>query len=102
MRTPVRSSVVLASLMAIMLGVSGVAAPVAVAAKDTSTRIGRINVDAATIPQLQSLMDRHRLSSVRLVKFYLRRIEKLNPRLHAVITVSPRALADARRADRAR
>ncbi|HEY8988720.1 MAG TPA: amidase, partial [Candidatus Limnocylindrales bacterium] len=37
-----------------------------------------------------------------LVQFYLHRIKKLNPKLHAIITVSPTALADARAADRAR
>ena len=54
-----------------------------------------IDVDAATIPQLQRLMNRHRLSSVQLTQFYLHRIKKLNPMLNAVITVSPTAIADA-------
>jgi amidase len=48
------------------------------------------------------LMNQHRLSSERLVKFYLRRIEVLNPKLHAVVTVSRTAKSDARAADRAR
>ncbi|MDT4977246.1 MAG: amidase [Pseudonocardiales bacterium] len=68
----------------------------------TSTRVSGINVDATTIPQLQHLMDQHKLSSEKLVTFYLHRIEELNPKLHAVITVSPTAKADARAADRAR
>lgn len=68
----------------------------------TSTRVAGIDVDAATIPQLERLMDRHRLSSARLVRFYLRRIERLNPKLHAVITVSRTAMRDARADDRAR
>ncbi|MDQ2748590.1 MAG: amidase [Actinomycetota bacterium] len=68
----------------------------------TSTKVNGVNVDAATIPQLQHLMNQNRLSSENLVTFYLRRIETLNPRLHAVITVSPTARADARAADRAR
>jgi amidase len=102
MRTPVRRSFVLATLMAILLGVSGAAAPIAAARGITSTRVAGINVDASTIPQLERLMNRHRLTSVQLVQFYLHRIEKLNPKLHAVIKVSPRALADARAADKAR
>ncbi len=53
-------------------------------------------------PQLQRLMDRDRLTSAQLTRFYLSRIKRLNPALHAVITVSPTALADARAADRAR
>ena len=41
-------------------------------------------------------------NSVELTNFYLRRIRQLNPKLNAVITVSPTARADARAADRAR
>ena len=47
-------------------------------------------------------MDTHRLTSVQLTQFYLQRIRQLNPTLHAVITVSPTALDDARAADAAR
>jgi amidase len=101
MRTQVRRSFILATLLALTLGVAGTAAPAA-AAQPTSTRVAGINVDAATIPQLQSLMNRHRLTSVQLVQFYTHRIQRLNPRLHAVITVSPTALRDARAADAAR
>src|SRR6266576_821509 len=102
MRTLVRRSLVLATLLALLLGVVGASAPIASAAQPTSTRVAVIDVDATTIPQLQALMDKHRLTSVQLVQFYLHRIARLNPRLHAVITVSPKALADARAADRAR
>ena len=102
MRTPVRRSLVLATLMALVLGVVGASAPVALAKQNTSTRIAGINVDATTIPQLQSLMNRHRLTAVQLVQFYLHRITNLNPKLHAVIRVSRTALAEARRADAAR
>jgi amidase len=102
MRSPVRRSLVLTTLVALLLGVLGTAAPAALAAQPTSTRVAGIDVDATTIPQLQRLMDRHRLSSVQLVQFYLDRIKKLNPELHAVITVSRTALADARAADKVR
>jgi amidase len=102
MRSLVRRSLVITTLMALLLGVVGASAPAALAAQPTSTRVAGIDVDATTIPQLQRLMDRHRLSSVQLVQFYLNRIKKLNPRLHAVITVSRTALADARAADKAR
>jgi len=102
MRSPVRRTLVLATLLALMLGVAGTAAPVGFAASPTSTTVRGIDVDATTIPQLQALMDAHKLTSVQLTQFYLQRIRKLNPMLHAVITVSPSALADARAADRAR
>jgi amidase len=102
MRALSRRFLVVTCLMALVLGAAGTAAPAAFAAQPTSTRVAGINVDATTIPQLQALMNRHRLTSVQLVQFYLHRIKKLNPALHAVITVSPTALADARAADKAR
>ena len=102
MHTPVRRSLVLATLLALLLGVVGAMAPVASAASLTSTRVEGINIDKTTIPQLERLMNRHRLTSVDLVEFYLHRIKKLNPKLNAIITVSPTAMADARAADRAR
>jgi amidase len=102
MRKPVRRLLVLATLLALVLGAVGASAPSALARSATNTRVAGINIDAKTIPQLQSLMNRHRLSSVQLVQFYLHRITSLNPKLHAVITVNPRALALARAADKAR
>ncbi len=68
----------------------------------TRTTVRGVDVDAATIPRLQRLMDRGRLSSQDLVHFYLSRIARLNPSLHAVITVNRSALAQARNADRRR
>jgi amidase len=85
-----------------LLGVAGAAALASPATNPPTTNVGGVNVDATTIPQLQELMNSHRLSSVQLTEFYLRRIRELNPKLHAVITVSPTALDDARAADRAR
>ena len=102
MRSLVRRSLVLATVAGLLLGVIGTTAPDALARGATSTRVAGIDIDAATIPQLQAAMNRHRLSAVQLVQFYVQRIKRLNPILHAVITVSPRALADARAADAAR
>jgi amidase len=102
MRTPVRRFLVFTTLVALLIGAVGISAPVALGAQPLSTRVAGINVDATTIPQLQALMYRHRLTSVQLVQFYLHRIRDLNPKLHAVITVNPRALALARAADKAR
>jgi amidase len=101
MSSRLRRSSVLTTLLALVLGVSGAAAnPPQIS--PPHTKVGGIDVDQTTIPQLQKLMDRHRLSSVTLTNFYLQRIRRLNPMLNAVITVSPTALADARAADRAR
>jgi amidase len=102
MRTLVRRMVMFATLTALLLGVAGLSAPGVLAAQPTNTRVAGINIDATTIPQLESLMNRHRLTSVQLVQFYLHRISRLNPELHAVITVTPTALAQARAADKAR
>ena len=53
----------LATLTALLLGLVGGQAPGALAARPTDTRVAGIDVDAATIPELQDLMDRHRLSA---------------------------------------
>ena len=103
MSSPLRRLLVLLASLAMILAAAGAAAPAALAGPPpTNTRVAGIDVDASTIPQLEALMNRHRLSSVQLVQFYLHRIARLNPKLHAVITVSRTALADARRADAAR
>jgi amidase len=74
--------------------------PVGLAAP--STTVNGIDVDATTIPQLQQFMNSGQINSVTLTNFYLGRIAALNPTLHAVITVSPTAVADAQAADQAR
>src|SRR5204863_4986659 len=88
--------------VALLLGVSGGTALSGLAANPPNTKVSGIDVDATTIPQLQQLMNSHRINSVELTNFYLRRIRQLNPTLNAVITVSPTAHADARAADAAR
>ena len=103
MRNPVRRPIVLSVSLALLLGATTAAAPTALAAMPPpKPQVAGINVDATTIPQMESLMNRHRLTSVQLTQLYLRRIRQLNPRLHAVITVSPTALAEARATDAAR
>src|SRR5438445_4846089 len=102
MSSRLRRSLVLTTLLALLLGISGAAALTSLAANPPNTKVAGIDVDATTIPQLQQLMNSHRMNSVDLTNFYLRRIRQLNPTLHAVITVSPTALADARAADAAR
>jgi amidase len=102
MRSRLRRSLVLTTLLALLAGVSGAAAPIGLAADPPHTKVAGIDVDATTILELQELMNSRRINSVVLTNFYLRRIRQLNPTLNAVITVSPTALADARAADRAR
>jgi amidase len=102
MRHPVRRSLSLITILTLLMALSAIAAPVTLGRGPTSTTVAGIDVDSTTIPELQALMDRHRLTSVQLTQFYLHRIKKLNPQLNAVITVNPTALADARAADQAR
>jgi amidase len=104
MSNPARRFFALATIaLALLLGAGGAIAPAALAGRQPRQDHHRgIDFDAATIPQLERLMDDGRLTSVQLTQFYLHRIKKLNPKLNAVITVSPTALADARAADKAR
>ena len=102
MSSRIRRLLVFTAVLALLLGASGASAPAGLAANPTNTKVGGIDVDSTTIPQLEALMNAHRLNAVELTNFYLRRIRQLNPILHAVITVDPTALADARAADAAR
>ncbi|HET9621926.1 MAG TPA: amidase [Kofleriaceae bacterium] len=61
----------------------------------TAVSVHGIDLEHATILDLQQAMDRGRLSSVELTAFYLARIVQLNPSLHAVIVTSPSALLEA-------
>ena len=102
MRAPLRRPLGIAVLLMLLMSIAMVS-PVAVLGRGpTSTTVRGIDVDATTIPELQALMDDHKLTSVQLTQFYLHRIKKLNPLLHAVITTSPTVLAEARAADKAR
>jgi amidase len=94
----VSAAAALVATIAVPLSSGGASAD----ANPLSTKVAGINIDAKTIPQLENLMNHHRLTSVQLVRFYTNRIEQLNPKLHAVITVSHTALANARAADRKR
>jgi amidase len=58
-----------------------------------------IDLESATVIDLQTAMNERRLSSTRLTDFYLRRIAALNPRLRAVIETNPSAPADAAASD---
>jgi amidase len=61
-----------------------------------------VDLDAVTIPRLQELIGRHRLTSVQLTAAYLNRIRTLDRRVNAVLAVNPRALAEAAASDRHR
>ena len=61
-----------------------------------------IDLEAATIPDLQRAMERGRISAVELTRFYLSRIRALDPKVNAVLAVNPDALRIAAASDRQR
>ena len=54
-----------------------------------------LNVATVSLTQLQAALAEGQLTSSELTGFYLRRIDRLNPALHAVITVNPAAVEEA-------
>ncbi len=62
----------------------------------------RISAGRASLAELQAAMASGALTSAALTGFYLQRISRLNPALHAVITVNPGAAAEAAASDAAR
>ena len=74
MNSRLRRSLFLTTLVALLAGVAGAAAPPGLAAKPPHTKVSGIDVDATTIPELQRLMSSHRINSVVLMNFYLHRI----------------------------
>jgi amidase len=71
-------------------------------AEDTDMADRALDLDAATIPWLQSRMNAHALSAAGLTDAYLERITRLDAIVHAVIAVNPEARAEAARSDRRR
>ncbi|GAA1937909.1 amidase family protein [Streptomyces durmitorensis] len=58
-----------------------------------------VDLDTVTIPQLQARMAAGSLTSSTLTRAYLRRIENVDPRIHAVLRTSPTALRQAAASD---
>ncbi len=63
---------------------------------------GSLDLTTATLAELRVALDTKKVTSVVLVQGYLARIADCNPRLHAVITTLPKALAEAETLDRER
>jgi amidase len=61
-----------------------------------------LDPDTATVAALRQALADGALTATELTAFYSSRIERLNPALHAVISVSPQAAAEARACDDAR
>ena len=61
-----------------------------------------LDPNAVTIAALRQALATGAVTAQDLTAFYLSRIERLNPVLHAVISVSAHAVADAKASDEAR
>ena len=98
--------IVLVAVGAVVAAPATVARAAAVARPSRSTPVDApapvlhgIDLEQATIPDLQQAFASHRLSSVVLTAFYLRRIRALEPRLHALTASNPKALQEAAASD---
>src|SRR5579872_550276 len=60
------------------------------------------SVVEATIPQMRAALEQHRVTSRELVIQYLTRVALYEDKLHAALTVNPRALAEAEARDQER
>lgn len=90
----------LAAMLALGLIATGTPPAAAAAPVPASSPVLRgIDLEQATVLDLQQAMDSRKLSSVQLTNFYLQRIRQLDPMLHAVIETSPHALRDAAASD---
>ena len=87
------------SVLAILLAV-GLSAGLVTA--QTSSVAKPFMVVEASVPQMQAAMQQGRITSRQLVTQYLTRIAFYEDKLHAAITVNPRALAEADARDRER
>jgi amidase len=93
---------VCAVLALLLVGVGAPAGAVPDRDGAPGTVVRGIDLDRATVLDLQRAMRAHRLNSVELTAFYLKRTRALNPILHAVIETNPDALRDAAASDRHR
>jgi amidase len=95
-----RRTVLTAALAAALLAPVGVAQ--AAPSDPSSTGSAHLDLDAATIPDLEHLMDAHRLTAVQLTRAYLDRIHRLDPKLGAVLALDPSAVDQAEASDHIR
>src|SRR5437763_11676279 len=82
-----------------------VGASIAVAAQSRKTAApahAPFSIVEATIPEMRAAMEKGRVTSREIVRQYLVRLATYEDRLHAAITVNPRALDVAAERDRER
>lgn len=94
-----RRTLLTVALAAVLLAPAGVAQA---APGPAPAGHGRLDLDAATIPALEHLMNTHRLTAVQLTRAYLARIHRLDPKLGAVLALDPSAVRQAQASDHIR
>jgi amidase len=93
------------SVVALLLATGQAPAPAGRAAAVPAKAPGQaaaFDVFEASIPEMQAAMKSGRISSHDIVQQYLTRLARYEDKLHAAITVNPRALQDADERDRER
>ncbi|MFI1198190.1 amidase [Streptomyces sp. NPDC020883] len=76
-----------------------VAGSLCAAVPDSSVELDNVDLDTVTIPQLQARMADGALTSQALTSAYLRRIQAVDPKVHAVLRTDPTALRQAAASD---
>lgn len=72
------------------------------AACELRSRVGSLDLATASLTDLSAALERGQVSSVLLVKQYLRRIEVCDRELNAILALNPRAIEMARHLDQER
>src|SRR5438876_303356 len=88
--------------IALLVAVSTIAALRAQASRKPPTAPTGFSIVERTIPDMRAAMEQGRATSHQIVQQYLTRIATYEDRLHAAITVNPRALEIADERDRER
>src|SRR2546429_2007655 len=104
-RRQLLASTVAAPLTGVVAGQAPVTEAMAASDDDDHGLPEGLDLETATVAQLNRLLDAGRITSERLTRAYIARIRRLSvqpPSLNAVRVVNPRALAEARAADRIR
>ncbi len=93
------------AVLTLMAGLLVVSTGPAVAAPQQSSGAGvlaGLDMERVTIPQLQSAMNSGRLTSAALTRFFLGRIDRIDPLVNAVLAVNRDAAEQAAASDRVR
>ena len=98
-----RSAAVLSTAVLLVAGAATAVSSTADATGQHSEKPLPINLETATVAQLDGLLSSHKISSSKLTEAYLERIQALNsrgPSLNAVRSLNPHAMKEAAAADK--